>query len=98
MIQRLMSALAVLVAVGAWVTAMDAQRPDAQRPAKANWLTDGYDPQRTSWQRNETLISPATLKDMRLVWKLQLDNQPRQLHNLYPPLIVSDVRNHPVGA
>jgi outer membrane protein assembly factor BamB len=29
---------------------------------------------------------------MKLVWKLKLDNQPRQLHNLYPPMIVSDVR------
>jgi len=29
---------------------------------------------------------------MKLVWKLKLDNAPRQLHNLYPPMIVSDVR------
>ena len=29
---------------------------------------------------------------MKLVWKLQLDNEPRQLHNLFPPMIVSDVR------
>src|SRR5262245_25214360 len=58
---------------------------------KANWLTDGYDPQRTSWQRNETIISPATAKDMKLLWKLQLDNKPRQMHNLFPPMIVSDV-------
>jgi len=64
----------------------------AKAPPKANWLTDGADPQRTSWQRNETLISPATAKNMKLVWKLQLDNEPRQLHNLFPPLIVSDVQ------
>ena len=29
---------------------------------------------------------------MKLLWKLQLDNEPRQLHNLFPPLIVSDVQ------
>ena len=58
---------------------------------KANWLTDGGDPQRTSWQRNETLLSTATVKDMKLLWTLQTDNQPRQMHNLFPPLIVSDV-------
>ena len=28
---------------------------------------------------------------MKLLWTLQTDNQPRQLHNLFPPLIVSDV-------
>lgn len=87
MTRRWMSALAIVAAAGAWVTTID-----AQRPVKANWLTDGYDHQRTSWQRHETQISPATVKDMKLVWKLQLDNQARQLHNLFPPLIVSDVR------
>jgi outer membrane protein assembly factor BamB len=64
----------------------------AKNQPKANWLTDGGDPQRTSWQKHETLISPATVKNMKLVWKLQLDNEPRQLHNLFPPLIVSDVQ------
>ena len=34
--------------------------PGAQSPWKANWLTDGGDPQRTSWQRNETILSPST--------------------------------------
>jgi len=63
----------------------------AQGSGKASWLTDGGDPQRTSWQRNETRLSPSTVRNMRLVWKLQLDNPPRQLHNLFPPLIVSDV-------
>ena len=66
--------------------------PRAQSQTKANWLTDGFDSQRTSWQRNETLISPASVRTMKLMWKLQLDNQPRQLHNLFPPLIVSDVQ------
>jgi outer membrane protein assembly factor BamB len=63
-----------------------------QTPAKkANWLTDGFDPPRTSWQRNETLITKDTVKDMRLLWTVQTDNEPRQLHNLFAPLIVSDV-------
>ena len=29
---------------------------------------------------------------MKLVWKLKLDNEARQLHNLFAPMIVSDVR------
>ena len=29
---------------------------------------------------------------MKLLWKVRLDNQPRQMHNLFPALIVSDVQ------
>src|SRR5438128_2448007 len=63
----------------------------AQGRAKASWLTDGYDKERTSWQRNETRLSPDTVGRMQLLWKVRLDNQPRQMHNLFPALIVGDV-------
>jgi outer membrane protein assembly factor BamB len=79
-----------LCAAAAWTAATGAQAPSAA--GKANWLTDGADPQRTSWQRNETLISTATAANIKLVWKLQLDNAPRQMHNLFPPMIASDVQ------
>ena len=77
-----------------WVASPGAQTPGAaaaKSPGKANWLTDGGDIQRTAWQKNETRISTETVKNMKLLWKLQLDNQPRQMHNLFPPLIVTDV-------
>src|SRR5688572_4327895 len=75
-----------------WSAAPDAQAPASQgQPGKANWLTDGGDPQKNAWQRSETLITRDSVKSMKLAWKLQLDNQPRQMHNLFPPLIVSDV-------
>src|SRR6185369_5894031 len=57
----------------------------------ADWLTDGGNPQRTAWQKDEKIFSPDTVKDIKLLWKLKLDNQPRQMHNLFPPLIVSSV-------
>ena len=76
---------AVLAAVGLSAS------PGAQSRPKANWLTDGYDKERTSWQRDETLLSPATVGRMKLLWKVRLDNQPRQMHNLFPALIASDV-------
>lgn len=63
----------------------------------ADWLTDGYDAKRTAWQRDEKILSPANAKDMKLLWKLKLDNEPRQMHNLFPPLIVDKV-NTPGGA
>lgn len=59
-------------------------------PKKASWPTDGYDSERTSWQRDETLISPTSVRDMKLLWTVQTDNQPRQMHNLFAPLIVGD--------
>src|SRR6185369_12467583 len=54
----------------------------------ADWLTDGYDSKRTAWQRDEHILSAATIRNMKLLWKLKLDNEPRQMHSLFPPLIV----------
>jgi outer membrane protein assembly factor BamB len=79
------AAAVVFSVIGAWIAGPHAQ---AQ---KADWLTDGGDPQRTAWQRNETLLTKANVKDMKLLWKTQLDNQPRQMHNLFPPLIAGSV-------
>src|SRR6516164_11140996 len=62
----------------------------------ADWLTDGNNPQRTNWQKDEKLISTSTAKDMKLLWKLKLDNQPREMHALFPVLIVDRV-NTSVG-
>jgi len=54
----------------------------------ANWLTDGFDPQRTNWQRDEKILSPSTVKNMKLLWKVKLDNKPHEMHALLSPLIV----------
>ena len=58
----------------------------------ADWLTTGYDPQRTGWQRNEKTLTTANVKNMTLLWTVQTGNQPRQMHNLFPPLIVEKVK------
>src|SRR2546423_3914994 len=79
------------VAVGA-LSAAAAIAAQAQTSNRASWLTDGGDSARTSWQRNETILSPASARDMKLLWKVKLDNAPRQLHNLFGPLIVPDVQ------
>jgi len=57
----------------------------------ADWLTDGGDPQRTGWQRNETILNKDNVKGLALRWKTKLDNEPREMTSLYPPLIVSNV-------
>ncbi len=64
--------------------------PGAQSP-KANWLTDGGDVQRTGWQRNETILTTENVKDLKILWKLQLDNAPREMHSLLPPLIIGEI-------
>lgn len=63
----------------------------------ANWLTDGGNPQRTGWQQDEKILSPSTAKDIKLLWKIKLDSQPREMHNLLPVLIADNVntRNGP---
>src|SRR5437870_3520586 len=57
----------------------------------ADWLTDGGNPQRTAWQKDEKILAIDTARNIKLLWKLKLDNQPRQMHSLFPPLIVSSV-------
>jgi outer membrane protein assembly factor BamB len=75
-----------------WHLPSGAQIPETQgTPGKAHWLTDGGDPQRTAWQRNERLITTESVKSMKLAWKVRLDNDPRQMHNLLPALVASDV-------
>ncbi len=54
----------------------------------ADWLTDGVDSQRTSWQKDEKILSVSTAKNMKLLWKVKLDNKPHEMHALFPPLIV----------
>ncbi len=63
----------------------------SQTRQPADWLTDGGDPQRTAWQQNETTLTTANVKNMKLLWKLKLDNQPREMHNLLPALVVGRV-------
>src|SRR5260370_35505538 len=54
----------------------------------ADWLADGGNSQRTAWQKDEKILSTANAKDIKLLWKINLDNEPRQMHNLFPPLII----------
>lgn len=58
----------------------------------ANWLTDGGDPERSGWQRDETVLTLTNVKDMKLLWKTKLDSQAREMNNLYPPLLIDSIR------
>ena len=57
----------------------------------ANWLTDGGTPQRTAWQKDEHILTTANVKNLALRWKYKTDNEPREMHAMFPPLIVGRV-------
>ncbi|MDQ2712950.1 MAG: pyrrolo-quinoline quinone, partial [Acidobacteriota bacterium] len=59
---------------------------------QANWLTDGGGPRRTNWQEDEHILTKENVKDLKILWKLKLDNQPREMHSLFPPLIVGSIQ------
>ncbi|MCC6539162.1 MAG: PQQ-binding-like beta-propeller repeat protein [Bryobacterales bacterium] len=63
----------------------------------ADWLTDGSDVIRSNWQQDEKILSPATAKNMQLLWTAKVENQTRAMHSLLPPLVIGSV-NTPAGA
>ena len=57
----------------------------------SDYLTEGNDPGRTGWMKDEKVFTLANVKDMKLLWKVKLDSQPREMHNLFSPLIAERV-------
>jgi outer membrane protein assembly factor BamB len=57
----------------------------------ADWLTDGGNPERTAWQKDETVFTLDNVSETKLLWTIKLDNEPRQMHSLFPPLIAGRV-------
>ena len=56
-----------------------------------DYLTEGGDSARTGWLRDERVFTRDNVKTSRLLWQLRLDATPREMHNLFPPLIVEHV-------
>src|SRR5213593_2148573 len=59
--------------------------------AGSDWLTDGGNPQRTAWQKDEKTLTTENVKNMKLLWKVKTDNEPREMHSMLPALIASRV-------
>jgi hypothetical protein len=51
----------------------------------ANWPTFAGNPQRDGWAKEETSLSSANAKDIKLEWKIQLDNVSKELNSLTAP-------------
>ncbi len=48
----------------------------------SDWLMFGGDPQRTGWAQGEKDIDRTNAKDLTLLWKASLENEPRELNSL----------------
>jgi outer membrane protein assembly factor BamB len=57
----------------------------------AEWPANGADPQRTNWQQDEHILTKDNVKDMKILWKVKLDNQPREMHSLFPPVVATGI-------
>ncbi|HWU54906.1 MAG TPA: PQQ-binding-like beta-propeller repeat protein, partial [Rhizomicrobium sp.] len=63
-------------------------------PATNEWLTWGYDQERTGWNRAETALSPKTVKGLKQIWSTQL-NVPVDkyvLSTMTAPVLVAGVQ------
>ena len=64
-----------------------------QAPLASDWLTWGYDQERSGWNRAETTLSKENVSGLALQWSVQLPTQPREivLSTLTAPLVVEGV-------
>ncbi len=60
--------------------------------AASDWFLEGGDPGRTGWAKGETILSASNVKDLKLLWKTHVDSTPRQMHNIFPPMVAQHVQ------
>jgi hypothetical protein len=73
---------------------LTAQRAAAPPPAPAlyDWTTDGGDNQRTGWNKSEKTLTKTNIGRLKLLWKIQTDNNVRALHALMPALVLGQLK------
>src|ERR1041385_4410034 len=57
----------------------------------AEYLMEGADNGRTGWLKADKSFTVNNVRNMKLLWKTKLDSVPREMHNLFPPLIATAV-------
>ena len=60
--------------------------------AFTQWTTFGGDPQRSGSAQTESILNKENASTLELKWKLQLDNIPKELTSLTPPVVVDQVK------
>ncbi len=65
----------------------------AQAPGPSEWLTFGYDAQRSGWNTAETTLSPKNVGRLKLLWTTQLTTPPQDvaLSTLTAPLVAAGI-------
>jgi outer membrane protein assembly factor BamB len=65
----------------------------AVAPAVPDWLTWGYDQQRSGWNRGETILSPKNAGKLKLLWSTKVSTPPvnTALTTLTSPIVVQGV-------
>jgi outer membrane protein assembly factor BamB len=71
---------------------------DAQSASAQDWLTWGYDQERTGWNKGEATLSKENVSGLELKWSTQLTTPPKEvvLSTLTAPLVAEGV-NTPQG-
>src|SRR6266699_4491226 len=89
MMLRSCSAVAVLAFMALLVPPGGA----AQAPPVSEWLTWGYDQERTGWNRAETALSKENVAGLTLQWTAPLSTTPREiaLSTLTAPLVAEGI-------
>jgi outer membrane protein assembly factor BamB len=73
---------------------MSGATPQAQGRGGAEWTTSAGDAQRSSWIRNDAKISKDSLLKpgyFTFLWKLKLENEPKQLNSLTQPVLLDRI-------
>ncbi|MDQ6666241.1 MAG: hypothetical protein M3Z23_17825, partial [Acidobacteriota bacterium] len=62
--------------------------------AAADWLSFRGDPERTGWQKRERVLNAGNVGDLKLLWKLPLDNQSKGLNSLSGATLLGPLITH----
>jgi outer membrane protein assembly factor BamB len=55
----------------------------------SDYLTVGADNARSGWLKDEKVISKSNVSQIKLLWKITLPSKPREMHNLFSPLVAT---------
>jgi outer membrane protein assembly factor BamB len=55
------------------------------------WTMFGGNPQRDGWARDESMLTRDNVKSMKLVWKVHVDSQLREMNSLTAPVVAENV-------
>lgn len=89
-ILRTLTNLITLCTVGCVALLPTAAR--CQSTSSSEWVTSSMDPARDAWQRGASNITPQTVKNLKILWKVKLANKTMGMQSFREPMIVSGVK------